>query len=205
MLDFEFIRDHWLFITTGISATLGVAIFSFLLAIPIALMVARGRHSTFVPINALSTFYIWLIDGIPLLLQVFFILLALPQLRIFLPGFWAAVLVMAINYGSRMSRIFYEGFITTGKSQGEIRTSLIPPLTEEFTNMIKDSTLISVTGFLHDVMWRATRVGREEFKNLEALTIAAIIYLILFTVFSLGGKALRITMATPKSGTELSA
>jgi polar amino acid transport system permease protein len=202
MFNFEFIRDNWLFVATGIGETLGVVIFSFLLAVPIAMTVAKGCCSTFLPINALSRFYVWLIDGIPLLLQIFFIFLALPQLRIFLPGFWAAVLVLAVNYGSRLSKIFYERF--TGKSQGEIWTSLLPPLTNELANMIKDSTLISVTGFLHDVMWRTTKVGRTEFHMLEAFTIAAIIYLILFTIVSLGGKALTTIMTTSESSSQVS-
>ena len=202
MLDLKFIRDNWLFIATGIGATLGIAIFSFLLATPIAMMVARGRHSTLLPIKVLSTFYVWLIDGVPLLLQIFFIFLALPQLGIFLPGFGAAVFVMVVNYGSHMSNIFYERFAATGKSQDETRLSLISPLTNEFTSMIKDSTLISVTGFIHDVLWRATRVGRADFKNLEAFIIAAIIYLILITIISLGAKILKGIMTTAESGTE---
>jgi len=199
MFDFEFIRDNWFFIATGIGEALGIAIFSFLLAPPIAMMVARGCRSTLFPIKALSTFYVWLIDGIPLLLQIFFVFLALPQLGIFLPGFGAAVLVMALNYSSRMSKIFYERFAAAaGKSQNETRLSLIAPLTSEFTSMIKDSTLISVTGFIHDVLWRATRVGRADFKNLEAFIIAAIIYLTLITIVSLGAKILKGIM----SGTE---
>jgi polar amino acid transport system permease protein len=202
VLDFDFIRDNWLFIATGIGATLGIAIFSFLLSVPIAMIVASGRRSTLLPINALSTFYAWLIDGIPLLLQIFFIFLALPQLGIVLPGFGAGVLVLTVNYGARMSEVFYAHCAVTGKNQGETRLSLIPPLTNEFTSMIKDSTLISVTGFIHDILWRATRVGRAEFKMLEALIIAAIIYLILITIISLGSKVLGIMMKTAESGTE---
>jgi polar amino acid transport system permease protein len=201
VLDFEFIRDNWLFIVMGIGEVLGIVTVSFLLAVPIGVIVARGRRSTFQPINALSTFYVWLTDGIPLLLQIFFIFLALPQLRISPPGFWAAVLVIAVNYGSRMSKIFYERLAVTGNSQDETRLSLIPPFANEFTSMIKDSTLISVTGFTHDVLWRATRVGRAEFKNLEALLIAAIIYLILITIVSLGAKVLGATMKTAESRT----
>jgi polar amino acid transport system permease protein len=201
MLDFEFIRDNWLFITLGIGETLGIVIVSFLLTIPIGAMVARGRRSTFLPIQAVSTCYVWLLDGIPLLLQIFFIFLALPQLGIFLPGFWAAVLVITVNYGSRMSEVFYPRFGITGIRQGETRFYLIPQVANEFTSMIKDSTLISVTGFIHDVLWRATRVGRAEFKNLEALLIAAIIYLILITIISLGVKILKDRMTTAEVDT----
>ena len=200
MFDFGFVRDNWLFIAAGIGETLGVAIFGFLLAIPIAMTVAKGRHSTFLPINAFSRFYVWLIDGIPLLLQIFFIFLALPKLGVFLPGFGAAVLVLAINYGSRMNNIFYERFAVTAKSQSKNWVSLLSPLTNELANLIKDSTLISVTGFLHDVMWRTTKVGRTDFHMLEASTIAAVIYLVLFTIVSLGGKAFRINRTGSESG-----
>jgi polar amino acid transport system permease protein len=200
MSGFEFIRDNWLFIATGIGVTLGVALFSFLLATPIAMMAARGRRSTLLPIKLFSTFYVWLIDGIPLLLQIPFVFLALPQIGIALPGFWAGVLVLTVNYGSRMSKIFTERFATTGRSQGETWTAFIQPLTNEFTSIVKDSTLISLAGFIHDVYWRANRIGRAEFRNLEALTIAAIIYLMLITVISLGSKVLQVRMATAKSG-----
>ena len=205
MLDFEFIRDNWFFIATGTGATLGIAIFSFLLATPIAMMVAKGRRSTLLPIRALSTFYVWLIDGIPLLLQIFFVFLALPQLGIYLPGFWAAVLVIAIDYGSRMSEVFYPRFAAAEQGQGKPWLSLTAPIAREFTGMIKDSTLISVTGFIHDVMWRAAKVGRAEFKNLEALTMAAVIYLILIAMISLGVKGIRTIMPVAESGGEGSA
>jgi hypothetical protein len=128
--------------------------------------------------------------------------LALPQLGIFLPGFGAAVFVMVVNYGSHTSNIFYERFAATGKSKDGTRLSLISPLANEFTSMIKDSTLISVTGFVHDILWRATRVGRADFKNLEAFIIAAMIYLILITVISLGAKILIGILTTVKSGAE---
>ncbi len=201
MLDFGFLRDNWLFIVTGIGATLGIAVISFLLSTPVALVVAKGHRATLLPIKLFSTFYVWLIDGIPLLLQIPFVYLVLPQIGIALPGFWSGVLVLTVNYGSRMSKIFYESFATTGKRTGETQVSLIPPLTNEFTGMIKDSTLIGMAGIIQDVYWRATRVGRAEFRNLEALIIAAIIYLILITIASLGSKALSFKMATFKPST----
>jgi len=202
MLDFEFIRDNWLFIATGIGATLGVTIFSFLLAAPIAAIVARGRRSTLLPIKAIFSLYVLLIDGIPLLLQIFFIFLALPQLGIVLPGLLASLLVMTVNYSSRMSEVFYVRLATTEKSQSETWFSIIPSLANEFTSLIKDSTLLSVAGFIHDVMWRATKVGRAEFKMLEALIIAVIIYFILITGITLGAKLFKLT-TTPKSSAEV--
>jgi His/Glu/Gln/Arg/opine family amino acid ABC transporter permease subunit len=187
----DFIRDNWLYITAGLGATLGLTVLSFLLATPLAILTARGRRAALWPVKALSTFYVWLIDGIPLLLQIPFVFLALPQIGIVLPGFWGGIFVLTLNYGSRMSKIFYERFAAPGKRPGEAWTSFVQPLTDEFTSMIKDTTLISLSGLIYDVYWRATKVGRAEFKNLEALTIAAIIYLILITIISLGAKRLK--------------
>ena len=202
MFDFDFILDNWLFIATGIGATLGVTIFSFLLASPIAAIVAGGRRSTFLPVRAIFSFYVLFIDGIPLFLQIFFIFLALPQLGIIFPGFGAALLVLTLNYSSRMSEVFYGLFTTKEKSRDKTLSSWIPPFANEFNNMIKDSALLSATGFIHEIMWRATRVGRAEFRNLEALIVAAVIYLILITGITVGAKVLKLMTATPISGIE---
>ena len=51
-----------------------------------------------------------------------------------------------------------------------------PPIGNEFIAMTKDSALVSATGFVHEVMWRAQKVGRATFHNLEALIMAAIFY-----------------------------
>jgi ABC-type amino acid transport system permease subunit len=48
----------------------------------------------------------------------------------------------------------------------------------------------------------ALRVGRDEFHILEAFIVAAIIYLILITIISLGVQVLQARMTTAKSGIE---
>ena len=102
------------------------------------MMVARGRRSTVALLSTVSVFYVWLMDGIPLLLLIYFIFLALPQLGVFLPGlFGAGVTAMTVYYGARMSRIFYERLAVSEKSQGETRLSLLPILANEFASMIK--------------------------------------------------------------------
>jgi ABC-type amino acid transport system permease subunit len=55
----------------------------------------------------------------------------------------------------------------------------IPPMGNEFISMTKDSALVSATGFVHELMWRATKVGRAQFNNLEALIMAAMFYWII--------------------------
>jgi polar amino acid transport system permease protein len=60
----------------------------------------------------------------------------------------------------------------------------IPPMGNDFISMTKDSALVSATGFVHEIMWRATRVGRAEFNNLEALIIAATFYWIITLILT---------------------
>jgi polar amino acid transport system permease protein len=160
------------------------------------LLAALGRLSSNPFIYALSTFYVSLIRGTPLYLQIFFFFLALPQLGIVLKGLTAGVIALGLNYGAYMSETFRAGIASVSKGQREAAIALgmtpsqtmrriilpqalrfaIPPMGNDFISMTKDSALVSATGFVQELMWRATRVGRSEFRNLEALVMAAIFY-----------------------------
>lgn len=195
-LDTDFIQRNTWFIVGGVRETLFISVISITLAIILALLAALGRLSSIPPIYAISTFYVSLIRGTPLFLQIIFFFLALPQLGIVLPAVWAGILPLGLNYGAYMSETFRAGISSVSKGQREAAIAIgmtptqtmkrvvlpqalrfaIPPMGNDFISMTKDSALVSVTGFVHEVMWRATRVGRAEFNNLEALIIAATFY-----------------------------
>ncbi len=203
-LNLEFIQKNFLYIAGGLGETLLVSFLSITLAIILALVAALGRLSKFPPFYALSTFYVSLIRGTPLYLQIFFFFLALPQLGIVLTGRFAGVLALGLNYGAYMSEIFRAGLASVGRGQREAAVALgmtplqtmkriilpqalrfaIPPIGNDFIAMTKDSALVSATGFVHEVMWRATRVGRAQFNNLEALIMAAIFYWVMTIVLT---------------------
>lgn len=198
-VDNEFIRNNSNFVAQGIVQTIKISALSIMLAIVLALLAALGRLSTNPVIYAVSTFYVSLIRGTPLYLQIFFFFLALPQLNIVLTGLWAGVLALGLNYGAYMSETFRAGLSSVGKGQREAASALgmtpgqtmrrivlpqalrfaIPPMGNDFISMTKDSALVSATGFVHEIMWRATKVGRAEFRNMEALVMAAIFYWIM--------------------------
>ena len=203
-LDPEFIKEFAPFIAAGALLTILISIASIVLAMALALISALARISKSPLAVAVSTFYISLIRGTPLYLQVIFFFLALPQMGIYFSGFWAGVLALGLNYGAYMSEIFRAGILSVGKGQHEAATALgmspgqkmrfivlpqairlaIPPIGNEYIAMLKDSALVSVTGFVHEVLWRAQRVGRANFRNLEALIIAAFFYWMLTLVFT---------------------
>lgn len=203
-LDTEFILSNILFIAGGLGQTLLISILSILFAILLALLAALGRLSTFPPLYAISTFYVSLIRGTPLFLQIFFFFFALPQLGINLSGIVAGVLALGLNYGAYMSETFRAGLSSVGKGQREAAMALgmtpgqtmrrivlpqalrfaIPPMGNDFISMTKDSALVSATGFVHELMWRATKVGRAQFNNLEALIMAAMFYWVLTLILT---------------------
>jgi len=203
-LDSEFMSKNASFIAQGLSQTLLISFLSIALAMMLALLAALGRLSTFPPLYAISTFYVSLIRGTPLYLQIFFFFLALPQLGIVLPGIIAGVMALGLNYGAYMSETFRAGLSSVSRGQREAAMALgmtpgqtmrrvilpqalrfaIPPMGNDFISMTKDSALVSATGFVHEVMWRATKVGRAQFNNLEALIMAAVFYWVMTLILT---------------------
>jgi len=203
-LDWGFVGKNFAFIRDGIWQTIGISALSIVTATVLALLAALGRLSTFPPVYALSTFYVSLIRGTPLFLQVIFFFLALPQLGIDLSGLWAGVIALGLNYGAYMSEIFRAGLLSVGKGQREAALALgmtqsqmmlrivipqalrfaVPPTGNEFIAMLKDSALVSATGFVHEILWRAGAAGKPVNRNLEALMIAAVFYWFMTISFS---------------------
>src|SRR3990172_1634032 len=203
-LDRSFINEWAPYISEGVFRTLEICVESIFFASILALVAGVGRLSRIAPIYALSTFYVSLIRGTPLLLQIFFFFLALPQMGIVLSGPVAGVVALSLNYGAYMSEIFRAGIQSVGKGQREAALALgmtntqmmrrvvlpqalrvvIPPTGNEFIAMLKDSSLASVTGFVRELMWLGQNLGRREFRSLEALIVIALWYWGMTIVFS---------------------
>ncbi len=203
-LDWAFIGSHWFFIFNGVWLTILLSILSIALATALSLLGALGRLSKLPPVYALATFYISLIRGTPLLLQIVFFFLALPQLGIRLSGLAAGVLALGLNYGAYMTEIMRAGIQSVDIGQREAAQAIgmtqvqimryivlpqalrlvIPPIGNQFIAMLKDTSLISVTGFVWELLWRAQKQGRANFRSLEALLIAAVFYWIITIIFS---------------------
>jgi polar amino acid transport system permease protein len=203
-LDTEFMKTWAPYITRGVPQTIYISIVSIILASILALLSALARLSGIPPLVALAGFYVSLIRGTPLLLQIFFFFLALPQMGIRLSGPVAGITALSLNYGAYMSEIFRAGIESVGKGQREAAVALgmtqgqmmrrivlpqalrlvVPPTGNEFIAMLKDSALVATTGFVQEIFWRAQKVGRAHFKGLEALAIAALWYWIMTIIFT---------------------
>jgi polar amino acid transport system permease protein len=205
---------EWLpFILLGVPLTILICVLGIVLSLPLALLGALGRLSKNPVFNGVSGFYVSFIRGTPLIVQIFFVYLGLPQLAQYAPGplqnlfllgiVTSGVLALGINYGAYMAEIFRAGIQSVGHGQVEAAQALgmtraqtmrrivlpqamrviIPPTGNEFIAMIKDSSLVGIVG-VQEVFFRASKIGRQYFQNLETLVVAALIYWILTSIFS---------------------
>ncbi len=121
---------EWLpFILGGVPLTILISVLGILLAIPLALLGALGRLSRNPVFNGVSGFYVSFIRGTPLIVQIFFIYLGLPQLAQYAPeglqGLFilgtvtSGVVALGINYGAYMAEIFRAGIQSVGHGQVE--------------------------------------------------------------------------------------
>jgi polar amino acid transport system permease protein len=214
--DTDWMRENASFIARGITWTILIAILSILLASILALLGALGRLSGNAIAVGVTGFYTSFFRGTPLIVQLFLIYLALPQIGLAFGDFWAdlltlnvltaGVIALGLNYGAYMTEIFRAGIQSVGHGQAEAAEALgmtygqkmrrvilpqglrviIPPTGNEFIAMMKDTALVSFLGTTvaqMEIFRRAQLVGRADFRNLEALMIAALMYWGLTTIF----------------------
>jgi len=202
-LDTDFIAKWLPFILTGVPITIFVSFASIALAVVLAILGALGRLSPNPYLNALASFYVSFFRGTPLLLQIFFIYFALPQMGIVLPEVPTGIIALGLNYGAYMTEVFRSGIQAVPHGQTEAALSLgmtarttfrriivpqafrivTPAIGNDFIAMLKDSSLVSVIS-VHELLYQAQVAGRPNHKSMQTLLIAAIVYWILTIVFS---------------------
>ena len=216
-IDSGFMAEWAPYILGGVTTTLYVAVISITIAILFAVLGALGRLSAQPVLYSISTLYVSLVRGTPLLVQILFIYLALPQVFPFVsdvPKEVLGIFALSFNYGAYMTETFRAGIQAVPRGQTEAAQALgmpgrtrmrrivlpqairiiTPAIGNEFISMIKDSSLVSVIG-VPELLWRAQRVGQSNFKGLETLMVAAAIYWVLTIVLSIVQDRLEKRMA----------
>ena len=123
-LDFEWIQTNWLFILAGAGLTVVVSVASIILATILAVFGALGRLSRSPVLNGIASLYVSLVRGTPLIVQIFFIFFALPQVGIVLPAIPTGVIALGVNYGAYMTEIFRAGLQAVPRGQREAAQAL---------------------------------------------------------------------------------
>ncbi|WP_374683439.1 amino acid ABC transporter permease [Accumulibacter sp.] len=190
----------------GTGVTLQVFIVTFVLAVPLGLLLALLRVSRFVVVSALVNGYIWLMRGTPLMLQMLFIYFALPfvpLIGIRLPDFTAAIVAFVLNYAAYFAEIFRAGIqsIDRGQYEGarvlglsypqtmrrivlpQVFKRILPPLSNETITLVKDTSLIYVLA-MNDLLRAARGIVQRDFTTTPFI-VAAAFYLVMTLVLTL--------------------
>ena len=179
----------------GTKVTLLLFFVTLLLSLPLGVGAALMRLSHIKPLSLLMEFYIWIMRGTPLMLQLLFVYFALPMVGIRLPDIAAALLAFSLNYAAYFAEIFRAGIQAVPKGQYEAAKALgmsyaatmrhivlpqvirivLPPVSNETINLVKDTSLIYILA-MNDLLRVARTIVQREF-DMTPFVVAAVFYL----------------------------
>lgn len=180
-----------------------LTLITFVLGILLGLLVALARLYGPTPLVVLVRFYVWLIRGTPLLVQLFLIFYGLPSAGIVLDAFTAAVIGFTLNIGAYSSEIIRATLAAIPKGQWEAAYSIgmnwpqvmwrvilpqaariaVPPLSNTFISLVKDTSLAAAVT-VPELFQAAQRLASVTYEPLILYIETAIIYLLFSSVLS---------------------
>lgn len=180
---------------TGLKVTAQLGLVSILAGLVLGLLVALSRIYGFFALRLVAKIYIDLFRSIPLLVLLIVVYYALPFVGLRLSPFMSAVCTLTVVSGAYTAEIFRAGIEAIPKGQFEAAYALglgfrhtmldvvlpqavrivIPPLTNNSINVIKDTALASVVA-MPDLLKQATQAQALE-ANPTPLIVAALIYI----------------------------
>lgn len=187
----------------GALKTLEISLISILFAIPIGIIFGLGRISKNKIFQLISSVYVEIIRGVPLLVLLMWIYFVLGQF-FKLGSYWGAITGLSIFAGAFIAEIVRSGIQGVPKGQMEAARSLgmshtkamthiilpqafrrvLPPLASQFIMLIKDSSLVSIIAAT-DLTLNAKNLVATSFRSIEIWTFVALIYFIMTFSLSL--------------------
>ncbi|MGF6725352.1 cystine transport system permease protein [Paraburkholderia sp. GAS41] len=196
-------QSLWPLLYAGLVFTVPLTLASFALGLMLAFAAALIR--LFGPAWAVAVvrFYVWLIRGSPLLVQLFVIFYGLPNVGIVLDPLTAAIIGFSLNVGAYNSEVIrgviesipkgqWEAAYSMGMTRGEaLRRAIVPqaarvalpPLSNSFISLVKDTSLAAVLT-VPEVFQAAQRIASVTYEPLILYTEAALVYLVFSSVLS---------------------
>lgn len=188
----------------GLEYTIPLTLISFILGLILALATALARISNFKPLVLIAKFYVWIVRGTPLLVQLFIIFYGLPAAGITLNALTAGIIGFTLSVGAYNSEIIRAAILSIPKGQWEAAYSIgmvnsqalrrvilpqaarvsIPPLANSFISLVKDTSLaaaITVT----EMFQIAQQITASTYEPLWLYCETALIYLMFCTVLSM--------------------
>ena len=179
----------------GAGTTLAVSVAAMLIGLVVGMLTALARLSPWAPLRGAARAYVEVIRGTPLLVQLFVLYAALPLYGIRLSAMASGIVALSLYTGAYAAEIFRAGITAVHRGHVEAARSLgmsygqamrrivaplmavqvLPPLTSEFTGVIKWSSLLSVVT-VPELTYAAYRAIGETYSAVEPLLVAGLLY-----------------------------
>ena len=194
----KILDQYWYVFLEGLGGTLSLAAITVFFGMIFGAVLAIIKLSKSKIVQFISTAYIEIIRGTPLLLQLYFFWLFLPKYLPFEISDWTCIVIApVINSSAYVADIIRARIQTVDKGQMEAAKSLgmsdvhmmtriifpqavkniLPALGNEFIMMVKETSLASVF-FINDLMTSYQMIKSATFKPIAPLMITAVIYFI---------------------------
>lgn len=187
----------------GVMFTVPLTIISFFLGMIVAFAVAIIRVSNIRFLSGIVKFYVWIIRGTPLLVQLFIIFYGLPSIGITLSALVSAIIGFTLSVGAYGSETIRAAILSVPKGQWEAAHALglskgqtllyvilpqaikvaIPPMANSFISLVKDTSLAAAVTFT-ELFQVAQQITARTYEPLWLYIEAALIYLMFCSVLS---------------------
>lgn len=186
----------------GLVVTLKIFFFTLLGSIPLGVVLALGKISRFKIISCVVGFYIWIMRGTPLLLQLIFFYFGMISLGFGMDRLTASTIVFVLNYSAYFAEIFRSGIQSIDRSQYESANILglnyyqtmrfiilpqavkriLPPFANEVITLVKDTTLAQVIGVVD--IFAAVKIAVIRDFVIYPFVAAAVFYLVFIQIIT---------------------
>lgn len=184
--------------------SLTIAIAAFFIGLILAVLTALARLSGIKPLIAIARFYVSIIRGTPLLVQLFIIFYGLPSIGLMIDPIPSAIIGFSLSVGAYSSEVVRAAILSIHKGQWEAAYSLgmtywqalrrvvlpqaarvsIPPLSNSFISLVKDTSLASVV-LVPEMFRKAQEVVAATYEPLLVYAEAALIYWVICFILSI--------------------
>ena len=185
----------------GFKMTIPLTVISFSIGLVIALFTALVQTAKVPVLRKLARFYVWIIRGTPMIVQLFVVYFDLPNIGILLSAFASAVLVFSVSVGAYCSETVRAAIESVPVGQMEagycvgmnywqimyriviqqaLRTAF-PPLSNSLIGLVKDTSLAYSISIV-EIMATAQRIATRTYDYFLLYIEAAFVYLIFCTV-----------------------
>lgn len=203
IIDINLIIQYLPLLLQGLVITLQIAGISCCIGLILGTILALLETSKNTFLRTFVTAYVIIIRGTPMLIQIYSAYFLLPQIGIYIPALWTAIIAIGLNSAAYISQIIRSGISSIGTGQIEaakvlgfsttdtivyiilpqaLRTTL-PSLGNEFVTLIKDSSLASLIG-VTELTKQGNFIKNKTFDAITVYVAIAVLYLIITSTIS---------------------